>query len=512
MALQPYDFQQWCIDHLKEVDDVLIGDDMGLGKTIEAILLDKERRLAQDRIYPEGNGLNWSRKTLVVTFATVMGSWQDHFADWQPGLRVYVIDRKNRPAFVRALEEDYDVYIMHWDVIRLMVDDLKKVNWLHIIADECQRMKNRKAQLTVAMKKIRTRCKTAMSGTWADNAVEDGWSVLNWLYPSVFRSYWAFYNYHVIFKAHNAGPGLCNACLQAGEVKQHRNSFRETLGVHDAEGLHKQMEPFYVRRTKEEVLDQLPEKTYTKIEVDLDPRQRRVYDEMARTMLAWVGEHEDEPMAAPVVIAQLVRLQQFAVAYGQVETYRKRWPKEVIEQWTERYGKKPPDPYDDAKRLRLTDPSSKIDAIMDLLEQYPNKQFVVFGQSKQAINLLGERLHAKGISYGLLTGDTEQARRNTLVSEFQRGLVRVFCGTVQAGGVGITLTAADTVIFLDRAWSPSANRQAEDRLHRIGQKNAVQVIDLVARDTIDLGRIQRIELKWEWLKELLGDKRGKDKK
>lgn len=493
--LEPYDFQQWCINRLKEVDDVLIGDDMGLGKTIEAILLDKERRLKYEGEY---KSKGQRPKTLVITYTSVMGTWRDHFADWQPQLKTYVIDRKNRPAFTRALDDDYDVYIMHWDVIRLMVDDLKKINWLHIIADECHRMKNRKTQLTVATKKLRTRCKTAMSGTWADNNVEDGWSVLNWLYPDTFRSYWAFYNYHVIFKAHNAGPGLCNACLQDGTVKEHRNSFRETLGVHDAEGLHKQMESFYVRRTKEEVLDELPEKYFTKIEVDLDPKQRRVYDEMARTMLAWVGEHEDEPMAAPVVIAQLVRLQQFAVAYGQVETVQKK-DAETGEVRS-------------VRRLRLTDPSSKIDAIMDLLEQYPNKQFVVFGHSKQAINLLGERLHAAGISYGLLTGDTKQEGRDTLRAEFQRGHVRVFCGTIKAGGVGITLTAADTVIFLDREWSPSANRQAEDRLHRIGQKNAVQVIDLVARDTIDLGRLQRIEMKWEWLKELLGDKRGKDKK
>jgi SNF2 family DNA or RNA helicase len=120
--------------------------------------------------------------------------------------------------------------------------------------------------------------------------------------------------------------------------------------------------------------------------------------------------------------------------------------------------------------------------------------------------MLVKRLEAKGVTVATLTGDTKQVDRDGLVQDFQDGKYSIFAATIKAGGVGLTLTAASTVVFLDRDWSPSANRQAEDRLHRIGQKNAVQVIDLIARDTVDLGRLQKVELKWSWLKELLGDK------
>jgi len=203
-------------------------------------------------------------------------------------------------------------------------------------------------------------------------------------------------------------------------------------------------------------------------------------------MLAWVGKHEDEPLPAPSVIAQLVRLQQFAVAYGKLET-------KVVKGETQRY-------------LVLDEPSAKLDAVMDLIGA-TDAQIIIFGQSKQAINLLATRLTRAGISHGCLTGDTKQADRDVYIEEFQAGTRRVFLSTVKAGGVGITLTAASIVVFLDRAWSPSANKQAEDRAHRLGQKNAVLIITLVARDTIDRERNDKIDLKWSWLKAILETKK-----
>jgi SNF2 family DNA or RNA helicase len=220
---------------------------------------------------------------------------------------------------------------------------------------------------------------------------------------------------------------------------------------------------------------------------------------MRYDMLAWVGEHQDQPMAAPVVIAQLNRLQQFACAYGQMVTKIKR---------TRNCEECSPEPCNghSFEALQLIDPSSKLDATVEIIEDNENEQIVVFAQSKQVINMLCARLEKKKISVAKLTGDTKQQDRDGLIDGFQAGKYRVFAATIRAGGEGITLTAARTVIFVDRDWSPSKNKQTEDRLHRIGQKNAVQVIDLVARDTVDLGRIQQIQLKWSWLQKLLGDK------
>jgi SNF2 family DNA or RNA helicase len=161
---------------------------------------------------------------------------------------------------------------------------------------------------------------------------------------------------------------------------------------------------------------------------------------------------------------------------------------------------------DGAGGWHLSEPSSKVDALMQILEDNPDEPVVVFSQFKQLIRITNQRLADKGIPFVTLTGDTSQPDRASAVELFQSGRARVFTGTIAAGGVGITLTSASTVVFLDRSWSPATNQQAEDRLHRIGQKNAVQVVDVMARNTVDLGRHQRLEQKWGWIRTLLGDK------
>lgn len=454
---------------------VLIGDDMGLGKTIEAITLDSK--------YRRDAGVDYTAKTLVVTMTSVMGAWEKHYKEWAPWLKVIVINRKNRNLFLEALKaptthkSGYQIFVCHWQVLRFIADELKATTWFHIIGDEIQNIKNRKAQQTQVYKKLRTTFKTGLSGTWADNRPDDAWSVLNWLWPKKFTSYWGFFNHHVQHKNHNEGT-----CDAEGCDKYHRRPFKEISGVHDVELIHKLMGDAYIRRTKEQVWEDMPEKTYEDRMVDLDPKQRRTYDMMEKDMLAWVGEHEDQPLAAPNVISRLVRLQQFAVAYGKLEVK-----------------------YKDGQPLRyliLDEPSSKLDAAIDIIGA-TNEQVVVFGQSKQAINLLAARLVGAGVSVACHTGDTKQADRDHYIDEFQAGRIRVFLSTIKAGGVGITLTAATICIFLDRAWSPTANKQAEDRLHRLGQKNAVFIIVLVARNTIDRERNDKIEMKWSWLKQIL---------
>ena len=476
---------QWQVAQHGGPDDtsILIGDDMGLGKTVEAIALDLNYRRRDDKDY--------KGQTLVVTQTSVMGSWENHYKEWAPWLRVKVIDRKNRDSFVAALKARvrdqsgtlypaYHVFILHWQVLRYIAEELKDVPWYHIIGDEIHNIKNRKAQQTQIFKRLRTTYKTGLSGTWADNRPDDAWSVLNWLWPKRFTSYWGFFNYHVLQKKHTQGT-----CDAVGCDNYHRRAFTEIVGVHDAELIHRTMSNAYVRRTKDQVWEDMPEKTYEDREVDLDPKQRRTYDTMAKDMLAWVGQHEDEPLPAPNVISQLVRLQQFAVAYGKMEIKYKEGQ-----------------PY---RYLVLDEPSSKLDAVVDIIGA-TSAQIVVFGQSKQAINLLATRLQSAHISVGTLTGDVPQKDRDHLIDEFQAGRIRVFLSTIKAGGVGITLTAASVCIFLDRAWSPTANKQAEDRLHRLGQKNAVLIIILVARNTIDRKRNDHIEMKWTWLRQVLEGK------
>lgn len=475
-----YPFQEESVAKLTGVRNTLLADDMGLGKTVQALEIDRRKRLAADTW--EGR-----KMTLIVCPLSMYGAWQKHLREMRPDLKVATLDSKVRNAFTYAAKnQKADVFICHWEALRLL-PELQGVKWFHIIADEVHRAKNRQAQQTQALKKLRTEHKLGLSGTPADNRPDDFWSILNWLYPKTYTSYNRFVDKHVIYKHHSVGVCYVDDC-----EGYHKRAYKELAGVDCVEELQAAIAPFYVRRLKTEVLQDLPEKYYTQVEVDLTPQQRRAYNGMRDHMLAWVGEQEGEPIAAPVIISWLVRLQQFACAYGELRDIK---VKDAEGNWQV------------GSKLFLTDPSSKLDTIMDIVRDNPDESFVVFAQSKQVINMLGARLQAAGIPVGILTGDTRSSDRTRLVDDFQAGKTRIFCGTIKAGGVGITLTKASTVIFVDRDWSPSINRQAEDRLHRIGQRNAVQVVELVARDTIDAARNQKIELKWSWLKEILGDKK-----
>jgi SNF2 family DNA or RNA helicase len=444
-----FNFQAEAVDKLKGVKAVLIGDDMGLGKTFEAIALDLERRSH----FPE-----YKLKTLIICPLAMVSTWTRTWFQCAPELNILPINNKDRSHFVDELSQDnYDVFIMHWPALRL-IEELEEVKWFHVIADEAHALQNRNSKQSKALKRIPAGYKSALTGTPAFDKPDDLWSILNWLYPRYWSSYWQYYNDHILF--------------------ENFNGYKTVIGVNNPQKLQDEMSAFYVRRLKQDVLLDLPEKYYSERRVDLHPQQARAYKTMKEDMLAWIGEREAEPVVAPVVIAQLTRLQQFACAFAEFDEVR--------------------------DKMILSEPSSKLDAVMEIIES-TDQQIVVFSQFAQVIKLLAARLEKKGITHGKFIGETPADERARIISGFQEGKIQVFAGTISAGGVGITLTASSTVVFIDRSWSAALNLQAEDRLHRIGQKQAVQVIDIIANDTIDRKRIKIIKTKWEWVRRLIGD-------
>jgi SNF2 family DNA or RNA helicase len=491
-----FDYQKEDVAKLYKKRSRLVGNDPGTGKTYVGIALD-----IQNRLDPEVNPDGDRAKTLVVCPKSVIDVWDQHCMDLTDQ-DVYIYDdeglqpKKARENFLKDVMNPRKggYFILHWEGLRNM-PELQKLKFLHIIADEVHRAKNRKSQQTRALKKLRTTFKTGMSGTPADNKPQDLWSILNWLWPKYYTSFWKFVKAYMISE-HVEDP--------SGETTGYMKV--EKLNEDTIPRLWAEMSPWYVRRRKKDVLKDLPDKYNTQIMVDLLPIQRRAYNSMKKTMVAWIDTHREElerkdPIIAQAAVSQLIRLQQFANGYthpligfdpmtGNDNAWVHKWNKKK-EEWVPLW--------------EVTEPSSKLDTLMDLLRDRGGEQIVIFSQFKSIIRLLEKRLVSEGISYGLLTGDVSQADRNKAVSDFQAGKIRVFAGTIAAGGVGITLTAASTIVFVDRSWSPAINLQAEDRLHRIGQKEAVEVIDLVARNTVDLGKHQKLAMKWKTLQMLLGD-------
>jgi SNF2 family DNA or RNA helicase len=465
-----YEFQKEDVEKLANQRSVLIGSEMGTGKTHEAIALDEIWN-------PTG-----AKPTLVVAPLNTFDSWQEKYGIQSPRSDIRVIDRKNREAFYDAIRRKQgDVFLMHWDALRLM-PELARIDLSVLVADEVHRASNRKAQATRALKKLRADHRLGLSGTATGDKPESLWSVNHWLWPSYYTSYWRFRHKYCLEEQVNEGHG-------------HSQGYTKITGPNpDTIGfLHEEMDPWFVRHLKREpccnhhpngVMPWLKEKTYDKIWVDLNPIQKRLYEQMRKEMVAWVNEHEDTPLVASVVVAQMVRLSQIALATPSLTT----------------------DPFGQS-HVKLTGPSSKIDAVRELILDHDNKQFVVFSSSKQACYLAQQEFARAGISAEVLSGDTSQRDRDGMVGRFNDGCYQVFIGVIQAAAEGIDglQRSADTAIFLDRSWSTIKNKQAEDRLHRDLQENAVQIIDIMARGTLDFGRWQKLETKWSWIKAMLGD-------
>ncbi len=454
-----WEFQKEDVDKLKGEFSRLIASEMGSGKTFEGLALDEINSGSKDL-------------TLVVSPMTVRPMWVDYFHS--AGIDAMMVDPKDRAGsvrqFKRMVASGGGAFMVHWEALRLM-PELQEFKWNHIIGDEIHKIQNRKSQQTQALKKIKAVYKTGLSGTPVTGNPAGFWSVLNWLWPKEFRSFW---KYHEKF-------------VETEVVYPY--GYTKVIGPKNERELLEAIGPAYVRHLKKEqccphhpngVMQWLPDKYYTTEFVELHPKQRKAYDLMKKEMVAWVGEHEDTPLVANAVVSQLMRLQQFSGAFGEIS---------------------------DGK-LYLSEPSAKIDRCMEIIED-TDHPIVVFSGFSQMIDLLAARLKKANISHGIYTGQRDSVRtRDDAKQRFANGEIKVFAGTIQAGGVGVDglQNAANTVIFLDRVWSPAINNQAEDRLWRGGQKESVHVIDILGKDTVDLGRRQRLEMVWDWVKRLLGDK------
>lgn len=479
-----YDFQVEDIQKLHKQKSASIESEMGAGKTHEGIALDEL----------------WNptakKPTLIVAPLNTFDTWQEKYGLQAPSTDVVVIDRKDRDSFSKQIRLGHgDVFLMHYDAIRLM-PELKAIEFEVIIADEAHRISNRNSLQTKALKKLKTNHKLAMSGTMTGDQPDTLWSVYNWLWPKYYTSYWRFRRHYC------EEVQLWNAARQT--------YYSKVIGVKNADSLQEERDPWRVRHLKREqccdhhpqgIMPYLPDKTYDTIYVDLSPTQRKFYNQMRNSMVAWVGEHENDALVAQIIIAQLTRLSQMALATPELVT-KYKWG-DCLNPKTGLWERKQI-PYD---KVQLKLPSSKIEACKGLVEDHANEQFLVFSSSKQTCYLAQQEFERCGIISEVLSGDTPQHQRDGMVRRFNRGDFQVFVGVIEAAAEGIDglQQTCDKAIFLDRSWRTIKNKQAEDRLDRPGQKNATQIIDIIARDTVDSGKKQKLEMKWDWLRQMLGD-------
>ncbi|OYN98476.1 helicase SNF2 [Enemella evansiae] len=406
----------------------LLADDMGLGKTLQTLAALLQRRQQRTDEPP----------ALVVAPTSVLGTWAGEAARFTPGLRVVVIDRtlKASGAELAALTADADLVVTSYTLLRLDDQAYAAHDWSVLVLDEAQAVKNPRARTHQAVRRLRREVTMAVTGTPVENSLVDLWAQLALVAPGLYPKLEDF-----------------NA-----EVRRPIESGRKPELM---ERLRNRIRPLLLRRTKELVAADLPEKHVQVLSVPLAPGHRRRYDrQLARERQRMLGLLADPDANRIEILAGLTRLRQLAIDEGIGATA-------------------------DEAGGRRTPHSAKTETLVELVTELAGEghRALVFSQFTSYLARVREALTEAGIACCYLDGTTRDRQR--VVQEFRDGDQPVFLISLKAGGVGLTLTEADYVFVLDPWWNPAAEQQAIDRAHRIGQRRAVLVYRLVSADTIE---------------------------
>lgn len=496
-------FQKAGVTFLRTAETALLGDDMGTGKTIQ--------------------GLEFLRQTpdalpaLVVSPNSVKANWKKEAARWFPGVTVYVVEGgavKRRKTLEQASLDDNVIVVINYEALRqhsrlsgygsialkrcgkcekgsvvkeslceTCPRELNAIPWHTVIVDEAHRMKDAKSKQTRAIwaigKQRSVRYRIPMTGTPIADNVGDLWPLMHFVRPDEYPTKSKFMDRYAIVTMNPFGG-------------------TEIGGLNPAtrEEFFKIFLPRFRRTAKAEVLTELPPMISVKRYVQMTPGQEKSYRELEAKSMTRLPDGSlmipRQDIAARNRAFQLTSatltegpatLQQVANGDG-----------------THRMEMLPT--YD------LCEPSPKLDAMMEILEDFGAKQIVICALHRQLIEMAAKRLDKAQISYGLITGKVPQWEREANLAMFQRGELQVLLFTVQAGGVGLTMTAADTILFLQRSWSMIENRQATDRINRIGAEihKLLTVIDIICQGTVEEDQISKIWVKQERAEEINRDR------
>lgn len=355
-------------------------------------------------------------------------------------------------------------------------DSLILKEWDMIILDEAHRIKNPDTGWTVNIKKIKSKYKHIMTGSGFVNRPDEIYSLLNYLDPIEYSSYWDFRKEYCQEDAWNGYATITG--LRKDKVQKFRE-IRESFGP---------------RRTKPEVFPDLTAPIYEDIEVELNAIQRKMYNQIRSELM--LLDQKGEPLHSPNVLSQLQRMRQISVATPEVisDMYDERHDRRVV-------------------KIRLVEPSSKLDALMEVIDgmqwdDEDKQQLVVFSNFVDPLELLQKRLTKNKISWmRLLPSDNDSERFRKWAVEFPQKNHQVFLSTIKLGGESIDLTSASYVALLDLDWAPMLNDQAIERVWRPGfdtSKGAPIVLRFFAEDTVDQRMLDVNETKQDWFQTIFG--------
>jgi hypothetical protein len=418
----------------------ILADDMGLGKTVQVLAELESRRLDPALTHP----------SIVVAPKSLVFNWAREAQRFAPELRVLTYGGPERALLLDDLA-GADLVITTYGTLRRDITILSEVPFDYAILDEAQAIKNSSSQVSKAVRLLRADHRLALSGTPIENHLGELWSIFEFLNPGMLgRS--------TNFKRLFAGKRL------------------DRLDDEQRARVARALRPFILRRTKEEVLPDLPEKSEQTIYCDLTHAQRKDYDELRDYYRASLLESRDPASSLPKihVLEALLRLRQASCHPGLLDPER------------------------------MDEPSAKFELLLPMLEELREEghKALVFSQFTQHLAALRQLLDGRKIEYAYLDGRTR--KREEQIDRFQEDpTCSLFLISLKAGGHGLNLTAADYVFLLDPWWNPAAESQAIDRSHRIGQTKKVMAYRLISRDTAEEKVLELQERKRELARAIL---------
>ena len=441
----------------------ILADDMGLGKTIQVLAAIQMRRHGIDDELAHEAGASGEqtgsddtvhRPSLVVAPRSVVFNWVDEAHKFTEDLRVMAYTGTERQS-LRDEFAQHDLIVTSYGLLRRDIEELRQFEFDYLILDEAQAIKNPQSQAAKSARLLHGQHRLALTGTPVENHLGDLWSIFEFLNPGMLGASTRFSE--LVRAGQQAAGGNGQSANKAQKAQD------ETL-----EQISRALRPFILRRTKKQVLDDLPDKTEQTLRCEMDSDQRAVYDELRDYYRSHLLSQIDQSGAGSggggtiggkagfMVLEALLRLRQAACHPGMIN---------------DKYAE---------------EPSAKLDVLMELLEDVmaEGSKALVFSQFTSMLSLVKRRFEERGVRYCYLDGQTRN--RSEVVHRFQTDpRTHAFLVSLKAGGFGLNLTAAEYVFILDPWWNPAVEQQAIDRTHRIGQTRRVFAYRLVCQDTVE---------------------------
>ncbi|KAI9495302.1 hypothetical protein BDB00DRAFT_870456 [Zychaea mexicana] len=477
----------------------ILCDDMGLGKTLQSICIlasDHYMRAQKHEATKAPDAAHCP--SLVICPPTLTGHWYHEVLQYSENLKplLYMGGPAERKR-IRANIKKHDVVIMSYDIIRNDIDDLSQIHWNYCILDEGHIIKNAKTKITKAIKTVKSNHRLILSGTPIQNNVLELWSLFDFLMPGFLGS-------EKLFNERFGKPILSSRDSKSSSKEQE-------AGALALEALHKQVLPFLLRRLKEDVLHDLPPKIIQDYYSDLSDLQKKLYEEFAKSQTKHAVEQGLEEDTSTAVtkseggksathIFQALQYLRKLCNHPLLVLNEKHPSYDTIKRDLARTNASLHDIQNAPKLQALkqllgecgigtTTPESESDPAAMAVGAVSQHRALIFCQLKTMLDIIENDLFKRimpTVSYMRLDGSVDASKRHEIVQKFNADpSIDVLLLTTHVGGLGLNLTGADTVIFVEHDWNPMKDLQAMDRAHRIGQKKVVNVYRLITRGTLE---------------------------